>query len=56
MIILYTSTFIRLCDSYQEWHAHCIVVTNDGRDGIDGGGGVDLYEGVGGAQGVGIIL
>ena len=30
-IIPYTSTLIRLSRLYQEWHAHCIVITNDGR-------------------------
>ena len=29
-IIPYTSTFIRLSYLYQECHAHCIVITNDG--------------------------
>ena len=29
-IIPYTSTFIRLSHLYQECHAHCIVIPNDG--------------------------
>ena len=36
-IIPYTSTFIRLSYLYEECHAHCIVITNDGGDGIGGG-------------------
>ena len=28
--ISYTSIFMRLSHLYQEYHAHCIVITNDG--------------------------
>ena len=41
IIIPYTSTFIRLPRLYQEFYIHCIVITNDGGDGL-GGGVVDL--------------
>ena len=51
-IIPYTSTFIRLSYLYQEYHAHCIIITNDGvMDGIDGGWLIYIRVWVGG-QGV----
>ena len=33
-----TSTFIRLSHLHQEFYVHCIVILNDGEDGIVGGG------------------
>ena len=33
-IIPYTSTFIGLSHSYQQLCVHCIVIKNDGGDGI----------------------
>ena len=54
-IIPYTFTFNRLSHLYQESHAHCVVIRNDGRiwkvevvDFLGGAGG--------GGQGLGIII
>ena len=52
--IRYTSTFIRLSHLYQEYHVHCIVITND-EDGIGRGWLIYIRVWVG-RQRVGIIL
>ena len=50
---LITSSFIRLSYFYQECHVHCIVITIDRGEGLDGGWVIYIRMG---RQGVGIIL
>ena len=53
-IIPYTSICIRLSQLYQELCDHCVVIVNDGGDGIGGGWLIHIRVWVGG-QGVCII-